>query len=87
MSLNKYRLKTQFNRTLSLARIVTPDGYVRVNLAGKDVESTVAATKYAPETKVTVKGITDAQVAYLITNKLPYGDRYVAVETPVTTTK
>ncbi len=82
MSLNKYRLKTVFNRTISLARIVTPEGTVRVNLAGTDVPSVVPATKYVPETTVIVKGITDAQVAYLITNKLPYGDRYIAVETP-----
>jgi hypothetical protein len=79
MSLNKFKLKNVFNRNLAIARIVTKDGYKRVNLTGKSVESTVPATKLAPSSVVTIAGISDAEVQYLIDNKLPYGDRYVEV--------
>ena len=87
MSLDKFKLKNIYSRSLAIARIVTDKGYKRVNLVGKSVESVVPATKLSPEAKVTIPGITDAEVKYLIDNKLPYGDRYVAVVVEIDTTK
>lgn len=78
-----FKLKTQFDRLVSLASIDTPTGKTRVNLGGTPVDSVVPATKYVPSKTVTVPGITQDQIAYLVKNGLAHGDKFQEVPTPV----
>lgn len=74
-----FKLKPQYDRLVCIASIDTAKGKVRVNLGGTSVPSTLPATKYVPEKQITIPGVTQDQIKYLVNNKLAHGDKFQEV--------
>ena len=78
-----FALKTQYDRLVSIASIDTANGKTRVNLGGTAVDSVLPATKYVPSKKITIPGISQDQIAFIIKHKLAHWEKFQEVPTPV----